>query len=69
MARWRDSSDRDAPLVARYKWGGAKFVMDHLKADGPFPSSYDCAKATKELDRAICYSPSVAALGQIYQRF
>jgi uncharacterized protein YecT (DUF1311 family) len=71
VARWRDSSDREAPLVVWYKWDGTKFVMDHMKVDGPFPTSYDCAKATKELDRAICYSPSVAALdvqlGQTYR--
>lgn len=71
VARWRDSSDREAPLVVWYKWDGKKFVLDHMKVDGPFPTSYDCAKATKELDRAICYSPSVAALdvqlGQAYR--
>jgi uncharacterized protein YecT (DUF1311 family) len=71
VARWRDSSDREAPLVVWYKWDGKKFVLDHMKIDGPFPTSYDCAKATKELDREICYSPSVAALdvqlGQVYQ--
>jgi len=62
VARWRDSSDREAPLVVWYKWDGKEFVTDHMKVDGPFPTSYDCAKATKELDRAICYSPNVAAL-------
>ena len=62
VARWRDSSDREAPLVVWYKWDGKNFVVDRMKVDGPFPTSYDCAKATKELDRAICYSPSVAAL-------
>jgi uncharacterized protein YecT (DUF1311 family) len=71
VARWSDSSDREAPLVVWYKWDAKKFVMDHMKVDGPFPTSYDCAKATKELDRAICYSPSVAALdvqlGQAYR--
>jgi uncharacterized protein YecT (DUF1311 family) len=71
VARWRDSSDREAPVVVWYKWDGKKFVMDHVKVDGPFPTSYDCGKATKELDRAICYSPSVAALdvqlGQAYR--
>ncbi|HYL65162.1 MAG TPA: lysozyme inhibitor LprI family protein [Candidatus Methylomirabilis sp.] len=71
VARWSDTSDRDSPAVAWYKWDGKKFVMDHMKVDGPFPASYDCAKATKELDRAICYSPSVAALdvqlGQAYR--
>jgi uncharacterized protein YecT (DUF1311 family) len=71
VARWRDSSDREAPLVAWYKWDGKKFVLDRMKVDGPFPTSYDCARAKKELDLAICYSPSVAALdvqlGQVYR--
>ena len=70
VARWIDSSDREAPLVVWYKWDGKNFVIDHKKVAGPFPTSYDCAKATKELDRAICYSPSVAVLdvqlGQSY---
>jgi uncharacterized protein YecT (DUF1311 family) len=71
VARWSDSSDREAPLVVWYKWDGKEFVVDHMKVDGPFSTSYDCAKATKELDRAICHSPSVAALdvqlGQAYR--
>jgi uncharacterized protein YecT (DUF1311 family) len=71
VARWGDSSDREAPLVVWYKWDGKKFVVDHMKVDGPFPTSYDCARATRELDRAICYSPSVAGLdvelGQVYR--
>jgi uncharacterized protein YecT (DUF1311 family) len=71
VARWSDSSDRQAPLVVWYKWDGKKFFMDHMKVDGPFTTSYDCATATKELDRAICYSPGVAALdvqlGQAYR--
>jgi len=71
IARWGDSSDRKEPAVIWYKWDGAKFVVDHKKVEGPFATSYDCAKATKELDRAICYSPGVAALdvelGQVYR--
>jgi uncharacterized protein YecT (DUF1311 family) len=62
VVRWGDSSDRDEPVVIWYKWDGAKFIVDHMKVQGPFQTSYDCAKATKELDRAICYSPSVAEL-------
>lgn len=62
VARWMDSSDREAPLVIWYKWNGKEFVVDHMKAQGPFPTSYDCIKAEKEIDRAICHSPSVAAL-------
>lgn len=42
-----------------------------MEIEGPFPTSYNCAKATKELDRAICYSSAVAALdaqlGQTYR--
>ena len=71
VARWRDSSDREAPLVVWYKWDGKEFVVDHMKAEGPFPTSYDCSKATRETDRAICYSRAVAALdvqlGQVYR--
>jgi hypothetical protein len=52
VARRSDASDREAPLVVWYKWDGKKFVMDHMKVAGPFPPSYDCAKATKKLDRA-----------------
>ena len=71
LARWGDSSDRDQPLTVWYKWNGTKFIVDHAKLQGPFLASYDCRKATKELDRAICYSPAVAALdlelGRIYR--
>lgn len=71
VAHFGDTSDREEPVVIWYKWDGAKFVVDHKKVQGPFPTSYDCAKATKEMDRAICYSPSVAALdvqlGQVYK--
>lgn len=71
IVRWSDTSDREAPAIAWYKWDGKRFVLDHMKIDGPFPTSYDCAKATKELERSICYSPSLAALdvqlGQAYR--
>jgi len=71
VARWWDTSGREAPLVIWYKWDGKEFVEERRKVEGPFATSYDCAKATKELDRAICYSPSVAALdaqlGQAYR--
>jgi uncharacterized protein YecT (DUF1311 family) len=71
VVRWGDSSDRDQPLTVWYRWDGTKFIVDHAKLQGPFPTSYDCTKATKELDRAICYSPAVAALdlelGRIYR--
>ncbi len=62
VARWKDTSDRENPLVVWYRWNGKGFVVDHMKVEGPFHTSYDCAKATNEMDRAICYSPRVAAL-------
>jgi uncharacterized protein YecT (DUF1311 family) len=62
LARWMDSSDRENPLIIWYKWTGEKFVVDHMKVEGPFPTSYDCGKASKEMDRAICYSPTIAGL-------
>lgn len=71
VARWLDTSDRSAPLVVWYRWDGEAFVAENMKVEGPFPTSYDCSKAAKEMDRAICYSPRVAALdvqlGQAYQ--
>lgn len=71
VARWMDGSDRENPLVIWYKWDGKEFVVDHTKVEGPFTTSYDCSKATKEIDRAICYSSSVAALdvqlSQVYR--
>ena len=62
VGRWVDASGRKNPLIIWYKWDGKKFIVDHMKAEGPFTTSYDCGKATQELDRAICYSPAVAPL-------
>lgn len=62
VARWLDSSDRHAPLTVWYRWTGKEFAVERMQAEGPFPTSYDCSKATEEVDHAICYSPSVAAL-------
>src|SRR5258708_22597399 len=50
VARWKDSSDPEAPVVVWYKWVAKNFVVDHMKVAGPFPTSYGCAKATKELE-------------------
>jgi uncharacterized protein YecT (DUF1311 family) len=70
-ARWTDSSYRENPLIIWYKWNGSAFVLDSVKQEGPFKTSYDCAKAAKEIERAICYSPAIAALdvelGAIYE--
>src|SRR5689334_20948409 len=43
IARWGDSSDREAPVVIWYKWDSAKFIVDHKKVEGPFATSYGCA--------------------------
>jgi uncharacterized protein YecT (DUF1311 family) len=71
VARWMDSSERENPLVVWFKWDGTKFVVDHMKAEGPFSTSYDCSHATREMDRAICYAPTVAPLdkefGKLYR--
>jgi uncharacterized protein YecT (DUF1311 family) len=70
VARWMDSSDRESPLIIWYKWNGSAFVLDSVKKEGPFKTSYDCAKAAKEIEQAICYSPAIASLdvelGAIY---
>jgi len=71
VARWMDGSDREHPVIIWYKWDGKEFVADHMKVEGPFTTSYDCGKATKEMERAICYSPKIAALdfqlGKLYR--
>jgi uncharacterized protein YecT (DUF1311 family) len=68
---YSDTSDRPRPLVIRYKWSGKEFVVDSVEKIGPFQTSYDCSKAEKEIDHAICYAPAVAALdlemGRIYR--
>jgi uncharacterized protein YecT (DUF1311 family) len=68
---YSDTSDRPRPLVIRYKWSGKEFVVDSVEKTGPFQTSYDCSKAAKEIDQAICYAPAVAALdlemGRIYR--
>src|SRR5579862_9076929 len=62
VVRWRDASDREGPVVILYKWDGKKFAVEKMEVEGPYPTSYDCSQATKELDLAICYSPRVAKL-------
>ena len=70
---WRDTSERDEPLVVKYKWNAAKqmFEIVSVKAAKPYPTSYDCAKAEKddkdgkyeeEAALAICYVETLADL-------
>ena len=71
VAHFGDTSERQDAAVVWFKWNGKGFEVDHKKIEGPFPTSYDCAKATKEMDRAICYAPTVAPLdvelGKVYR--
>jgi uncharacterized protein YecT (DUF1311 family) len=62
-----DTSDREDPLVIRYKWDAAKeqFTAVSVTAAKPYPTSYDCAKAEAAQDetaQAICYVKSLADL-------
>lgn len=62
-----DTSDREEPLVIRYKWDAAKeqFTAVFVAAAKPYPTSYDCAKAEiaqDETAQAICYVKSLAEL-------
>jgi len=68
-----DTSERDEPLVIKYKWNAAKqmFEVVSVKAAKPYTTSYDCAKAEKtekdgnyedEAALAICYVESLADL-------
>jgi uncharacterized protein YecT (DUF1311 family) len=72
VGHYGDTSDRQNPLVVWFKWTGKGFEVDHEKIEGPFPTSYDCTRAVRETDRAICYAPAVAPLdvelGKVYRR-
>jgi uncharacterized protein YecT (DUF1311 family) len=62
VERFTDTSDREAPLVIRYKWEGKQFAIASIEKSKPFPTSYDCTKASKEVEHAICYVEPLAAL-------
>jgi uncharacterized protein YecT (DUF1311 family) len=64
---YQDTSDREDPLVIKYKWDSAKeqFVIVSVEAAKPYRTSYDCLKAEKaenETEQAICYVESLADL-------
>jgi uncharacterized protein YecT (DUF1311 family) len=60
VATFTDDGDRDTPLIIKYKWNGKEFAVASLQKTGIFPTSYDCAKATREVARAICHVDSLA---------
>lgn len=75
---YRDTSDRDDPLVIKYKWDTAKemFVVVSVDAAKPYTTSYDCAKAEKDQDetaQAICYVETLAdfdvELAKLYKTY
>jgi uncharacterized protein YecT (DUF1311 family) len=70
---YHDTSDRDDPLVVKYKWNAVKqmFEIVSVEAAKPYPTSYDCTKAEEdekngtyedEAALAICYVETLADL-------
>jgi len=64
---YHDTSERDDPLVIKYKWDAAKeqFTAVSVEAAKPYKTSYDCEKAEKAQDetaQAICSVESLAGL-------
>ena len=57
-----DDADRDTPLVITRKWNGKEFAVVSIQKTAVFKTSYDCAKATEEIERAICHVESLAKL-------
>jgi len=62
IATFGDDSDRGTPLTIKYKWNGKEFAIVSIQKTGIFPTSYDCAEATGEVERAICHVESLANL-------
>ncbi len=59
-----DTSGRDRPLVLMFQWNGKqnKFLLNAVQSAPMYEMSYQCTKAQKEVDRAICYVSSLAKL-------
>jgi uncharacterized protein YecT (DUF1311 family) len=62
VATFNDDQDRDTPLVIKYKWNGQEFSIVKIQKTGVFQTSYDCAKAQKEDEQAICHVDFLAEL-------
>ena len=62
VATFEDDPKRQTPLIIRYKFNGEKFVIASIQKTGIFRTSYDCAKAASEVERAICHVQSLAGL-------
>ncbi len=59
-----DTSDRYRPLILRFQWDSKqhKFFLNSVQSAPTYKTSYDCARAREEVDRAICYEESLAQL-------
>jgi uncharacterized protein YecT (DUF1311 family) len=70
-AVFTDTSDREEPLLIRYRWNGREFIVDSVHASDRYKTSYDCTQARKESERAICYVKPLAdldrQLAQVYR--
>jgi uncharacterized protein YecT (DUF1311 family) len=62
VVTWTDGTGRDAPLVVRYRFAGGKLAVDSVDKSPRYPTSYDCGRATKDLERGICLVETLAAL-------
>jgi uncharacterized protein YecT (DUF1311 family) len=62
VAAFTDTSDRKDPLLVRYRWNGRQFIVDSIHASEPYKTSYECTRARKESERAICYVKPLADL-------
>jgi uncharacterized protein YecT (DUF1311 family) len=59
---YRDGTDREQPLVIKYKWNGRQFEVVSIEASPRYTTSYDCNNAHNEVERAVCYVEALAAL-------
>lgn len=59
-----DTSERNRPLVLSFQWDGkkGKFLLNSVQSAPMYKTSYDCTKAQKEVDRAICFVEPLAKL-------
>jgi uncharacterized protein YecT (DUF1311 family) len=62
VAVFTDTSDREEPLLIRYRWNGGQFIVDSIHASDRYKTSYDCTRARKGAERAICYVKPLADL-------
>lgn len=62
LATYTDTSDREKPLVIKYKWVEDQFRVESVEAAPTFRTSYDCTKTTADQERAVCYVKNLADL-------